>query len=100
MNNDNEEIKERIEHRDALIAIRDILTDSSGRFFMKYLFKHLEVGRLPELGLEGNILYDKLGFLRAGNAIFSLVCEANPQVASELLAENEKERHANLYGQS
>lgn len=95
-----EEIKEAIEHRDAILDIRAILATSSGRNFIKYLFKHLEVNELPQLGLDGPLLMDKLGFLRAGNAIFKLIAEANAQVAAELLAINEKERHAEIYSDS
>lgn len=95
-----EEVAEAIEHRDALLDIRAILATSSGRNFFKYLFKHLEVGELPQLGLEGSLLMDKLGFLRAGNSIFKLVAEADAQIAANILAMNEKERYAKLYSQS
>ena len=92
-----EERREAIEHRDALLDIRAVLVTTSGRNFFKYLFKHLEVGEVPELGLEGNILHDKLGFLRAGNAIYKLTAEANAEIAGSLLAENEREKNAKLY---
>lgn len=90
-----EERKEHLEHQEVLLDIRAVLVTKSGKSFFKYLFKHLEIGELPELGMEGNILYDKLGFLRAGNAIFSIVSEASPKIAAEILAENEREKHAN-----
>lgn len=97
---DQEEISEAIEHRDVLLDIRAILAISSGRNFFKYLFKHLEVTELPPLGLEGSLLMDKLGFLRAGNSIFKLVSEADAQAAASILAANEKERYAKLYAES
>lgn len=95
-----EEISEAIEHRDCLLDVRAILATTSGRNFFKYLFKHLEVNELPEIGLEGNFLMDKLGFLRAGNSIFKLIAEADAQVAANLLAQNEKDRYAKLYAEA
>ncbi len=92
-----EDYAEAIEHRDALLDIRAILASASGLRFLKYLFKTLDVTELPEIGLEGNLLHDRLGFLRAGNSIFKLVAEANAEIAGDLLAKNEKERYAKIY---
>ncbi len=92
-----EERREALEHRDVLLAIREILASPSGQMFFKYLFKHLEVTGLPELGLEGNILADKLGFLRAGNSIYKLVAEADARSACLLLATIEEEEYAKIY---
>jgi hypothetical protein len=96
---DKEELREAIEHRDALMDIRAILSTASGKRFFKYLIKNLEVGELPPLGIEGTLLSDKLGFLRAGNAVFKLTCEADFTVAATLLAEVEKEKYERLHGQ-
>lgn len=95
-----EEQKERIEHRDALLAIRQIAVTSHGRSFFKYLFKAFEVGNLPQAGLERDLLLETMGFMRAGNSIFKLVAEANPEVAGALLAELEKERYAEIYSEN
>lgn len=95
-----EEISERIEHRDALLDVRAVLATNSGRNFFKYLFKNFEVGHLPELGLEGQLLFEKMGFLRAGNSIFKLLSEANAEMAATILAQIEKERYAKLYSES
>lgn len=95
----NAELKERIEHRDVLLAINELLITKSGRFFFGYIFKHFDVLQMPEIGLEGQILFERLGNLRAGRAIFDLVAEANPKVAGELIAQTEKERHASIYGE-
>ncbi len=92
-----EEVKESIEHRDALLDIRAILATSSGTRFFKYLFKSFDVCELPEQGLEGEILHERIGVLRAGHAMFKLISEANHQVAANILAEVEKERYARLY---
>ena len=93
---DSEEIKEAIEHRDILLAIRSMLGTPSGRAFFKYLFKHFQVGELPEMGLDGTMLADTLGFLRAGNSVFKLVAEADAEMAGKFLAENEKEKYDRL----
>lgn len=91
-----EERQEAIEHRDVLLDIRSMLVLDSGLKFFKYLFKNLEVGEVPELGVEGNFLHDKLGFLRAGNSIFKLVCEADYEVSAKILAAIEKEKYERL----
>lgn len=92
-----DEYKEAIEHRNVLEDLRAILATNSGKRFFKYLFKHLEVAEVPPLGLEGNLLMDKLGYLRAGNSIFALAAEADSQIVGQLLAQKEKERHEALY---
>lgn len=94
-----EERQERIEHQDVLLAIRAILNTTSGYAFFKYLFKHLEVTGLPELGLDDKLLYDRLGSLRPGREIFKLVSEADAKKSSEILAQLEKERYEKLYAE-
>lgn len=91
-----EDIREAIEHRDMLLDIRALLATSSGKNFFKYLFKHFQVGELPEMGLDGTMLADTLGFLRAGNSVFKLVAEADAEMAGKFLAENEKEKYDRL----
>lgn len=91
-----EELKEALEHRDVILAVRAILATASGMNYFKYLFKYFDVAQMPQRGLEGNELHDTLGFMRAGNSIFKLVAEANADSASSLLAMIEKERYAEL----
>ncbi len=79
--------------------LRALLELEVGRGFIRYLFKSLDVGEFPPLGVDGPILHDRLGFLRVGNQIFKLASEANPLTAAELLAQIEKERCAELYKQ-
>ena len=97
---DDESFQEAIEHRDILLDIRLLLSNPAGQRFFKYLFKHFQVGELPEMGLDGVLLADTLGFLRAGNSVFKLVAEANTEVAGRLLAENEKDKYDRLRKQS
>jgi len=89
--------REALEHRDMLMDVRGVLQTSHGQSLFRYLFRHFEVAGLPELGLEGAILHDRLGFLRAGQSIFKLASEANPVLAGQLLAEVEKENYEKLY---
>ncbi len=96
----DEEVKEAIEHRDVLLNIRAILAIPAGKDFFKYLFKSFDVTELPEFGLEGMILAERIGFLRAGNSIFKLVAEADASIAGNLLAQNEKDRYARLYAEA
>ncbi len=90
----SEELEERTEHANALRNIDTIMSTPAGRGFMKYLFKHLDVCEMPEFGLQGEILHDRLGFLRAGNSIYKIACEANFEVAAQLMAQIEKEKYA------
>lgn len=93
---DEEERRIAIEHRDMLLDVRQILSSSSGQRFFKYLFKHFGAGQLPEKGLEGVDLHERIGHLRTGRAIFELASEANAELAGQLLAQNEKERYAQI----
>jgi hypothetical protein len=93
------ERKESIEHRDTLLAIAAILKTEQGQKLFRYLFKHLEVANLPERGLDNNTLQEYLGFLRAGNSIYKLACEAASEESSRILAKIERERYEHLYEQ-
>lgn len=89
----NEEMKERVEHRNMLLDIQAVLATKQGRSFIKYLLRSFEVGELPQIGLSGDFLMDRLGFLRAGNSIFKIVAEADPAMAGTLLGQIEKEKY-------
>lgn len=95
-----EELKDAVEHRDVLLHLRAVLATASGQHFIKYLFKNLDVGGVPELGLEGSLLMDRIGFLRSGQSVFKIVAEANADIAGQILAEIEKERYAELLSAS
>jgi len=90
---DQETQRERQEYMTALEDIKAVVYTKPGRTLIKYLFKSLDVGEMPEIGLAENILYDRLGFIRAGNSIFELVSEANPEQAALILAEIKKEKY-------
>ena len=90
------ENKERLEHRDALLAIGAIIKTSEGIKLFRYLFKSLDVKELPDPSMEGNILHEYLGFLRAGNSIYKLTCEADADAAASILSKLERERYDNL----
>src|SRR5690554_2457325 len=85
--------QEKIEHRDVLLAIGAILKTKEGLQLFKYLFKSLDVSNLPEPGLADRHLHEYLGFLRAGNSIYKLACEADFEIAASILAKLEKERY-------
>lgn len=80
-----------------LLNLRQVLDTDSGKHVFKYFLKHYEVGQFPEEGLDGIMLAEVLGKLRAGNAMFKLLSEANHGVAGSLLAILEKERYEELY---
>lgn len=92
-----EEIADALKHRDAILAIRAILATKSGMDFFRYLFEVFGVVELPEIGLEGQLLFEKLGFLRAGKSIFKLVSEADHTVAATIIAKIEKDIANELY---
>lgn len=97
VNEQNRQNKEALKHREAILAIQDILGTKSGKAFVKYLLESFDVGELPVVGLSGDFLMDRLGFLRAGNSVFKIIAEANPDIAGQLIAQIEKERYAQLY---
>lgn len=91
--------QEQLEHRDVLLAISAIIKTKEGQQLFNYLFKNFEVMCAPERGLQGNDLYEYLGFLRAGNSIYKLVCEANSEEAANILSKLERKRYEDLYEQ-
>lgn len=86
------EISEAVEHQQMLSDISAVLHTQSGFRVFTYLFKHFEYGELPPIGLEGDLLMDKLGSLRPGRALFRIVSEADPRMAGQILANIEKEK--------
>lgn len=89
------DVKERLEHRDAILAVSAFMSTQEGKNFFKYLFKSFEVTTLPDMVLEGNLLHEKLGFLRAGNSIYQLACQAASDEAAKILAQIEREKYDN-----
>lgn len=87
------ERQERIEHRDALLALASIAKTKEGQKLFRYFFKNFEVSNLPDRGMEEKDLHEYLGFLRAGNSIYKLVCEADPEIAATILSKLERERY-------
>jgi len=86
------ETREALEHQQMLNDIASTLNTGPGLRVFIYLFKHFEYGELPPLGLQGDLLLDKLGSLRPGRALFRIVSEADPMMASKILANIEKEK--------
>ena len=85
--------QESLEHRDVLLAIAAIIKSKEGINLFKYLFKNLEVACLPDKAETDNFLHEHLGFLRAGNSIYKLACEADYEVTANILARIERERY-------
>jgi hypothetical protein len=91
------ERQEAIEHRDVLLAIGALIKTKEGQQFFKYCFKNFEVGNLPDKSASGEFLHECLGFLRAGNSIYKLACEADFEEAARILAKTERERYEDKY---
>jgi hypothetical protein len=90
------ERKENIAHRDVLLSIGAILATKEGKELFEYLFKNLDVAQVPEIGMQGMDLHDYIGFLRAGNSIYKLACEAAYETAASIIAKIEKEKYDEL----
>lgn len=90
---EEKERQENVEHRDALLAIASIVKTKEGQKLFRYLFKNFEVANLPDRGLDEKDLHEYLGFLRAGNSIYKLVCEADADIAGNILSKLERERY-------
>ncbi len=93
--NVTEEQKQRALYQAALQDVKRILGTDYGQRFLKYLLESLDFGQYPDIGTPENILYDKLGFLRAGQSVFQLIAVADPELAGYLVGQIEKGRYAN-----
>lgn len=93
MSNFEQERLEYAKHQDALMNIRGLLQTKEGQKFVKYLFESLGVGELPEIGVTGEMMHERLGLTRAAQSVFSLISQANAEIAARLLAEIEREKH-------
>lgn len=89
-------MRDRAEHQQALASIQAVVQTKAGKDFVKYLLKAFDIGELPVVGISGDYLMDRLGFLRAGQSVFKIVAEANPDIAGQIIAQIEKERYAEL----
>lgn len=88
-----DELRASIRFQEALQHIRAVLELRSGVALFKYLLKEFEAGELPPIGMEGSLLMDKLGSLRAGNALLDLLAAASPEKAAIILGEIKKEKY-------
>lgn len=57
------------------------------------MFKEFGVTDLPDPSMDGKILYEYLGHLRAGNSIYKLACEACYETTASLMAKIGKEAY-------
>ena len=81
------------EYEEVLNHIKVVCATVSGRKFIKYLFKTLDVGTIPDHSLPEAALRDQLGIMRAGMSIFELISIIEPEVAGNLLSQILKERN-------
>lgn len=81
------------EHERMLMDLQSLMSHSAGKNFIKYLFKNFMVGELPPISMEGAILHDYTGFLRAGQSIFEIASQADPTTAGLILSELQKEKY-------
>ena len=88
-----EEVKEAAAHQAMLLDIQQLLGTKAGKSFVKYLFFTLSVAEVPPLGMVDDFLRDHIGYLRAGNAVFNIVAEANPEMAGTILGQIQKEKY-------
>ena len=88
-----QERQKRLEHQNVLLAIGAILKTSEGWQLFKYLFKNFDVGKLPDIGMQPELRDEYLGFLRAGNSIYQLVCEADNEMGASILSKIQRENY-------
>lgn len=91
--------REQIEHRDVLLAIASLIKTKEGNQLFSYLFKNFEATNLPDRTMQGEVLHEYLGFLRAGNSIYKLACEADSEMAASIIAKIERKRYEQIYEQ-
>ena len=88
----DQERQEHLEYRQVLLDIQAVLETKQGQRFISYLFKHLEVGELPAINLDPELLRDRLGSLRPGALVFDLISAADHRMAGIILAEIKKKK--------
>ena len=88
--------QEALEHRDVLLAIGAIIKRPEGVKLFRYLFKNFNVADLPDSDMEGKILHEFLGFLKAGKSIFEVACEADSTIAASILSNIKRENYDKL----
>ena len=81
------------EHDMMLANLKIILSRPEGKAFMKYLFKHFGIAEGPPVGPDTTILYDMIGFNRAGESIFNIAAQADQLTTGILIAEIQKEKY-------
>ena len=88
-----EERKTRVKEETAILDVQAILSTKAGRSFIKYLFDSLGVGECPPEGLLEPYLREQLGLYRVGQSVFNLVSQANPEIAGQIFAQLQREKH-------
>mgnify|MGYP000541178932 CR=1 FL=1 len=82
-----------VEHTAVINALQNILATKDGKVFAKYIMKVFDINEPPAIGMAGEMLQNHLGFLRAGNSVYKLFCQANIAIAGEIIAQIEKEKY-------
>lgn len=88
----DQEKEEALEHAEIKKSIGAVLSSPHGKRFIKYLFKSFSVGEFPPVGMTDKDLLEYMSYLRAGNSIYKIVLESDPDLTGFLITEIEKER--------
>lgn len=84
---------EGVEERDALLSVAAVMKTKEGEKFFRYIFKSFEVLNLPPKEMKGEELIEYLGFLRAGESIYKLACQADFERTAVMMSKLERERY-------
>jgi hypothetical protein len=77
-----------------LMNLKTVLDTQSGTELFKYLFKHFMVTETVPIGLPDEVKNDWLGYIRAGQSLFSIVAQADAFKAGNIIAETTKEKYS------
>ena len=88
------------EHEHMLQDLSLILASAQGQNFIKYLMKHFGVAELPEINIPDKLRDEYIGFLRAGQALFEIVSQADNIKAGLILAQIQKDKYDDAKAQN
>lgn len=86
------DVIDKSNHEQILKSIQVLMSMPHGKRFIKYLFDAFSVGKMPPVGIYGEMLIDQIAYYRAGNSIYQICLEAAPELTGSLIAETIREK--------
>lgn len=95
MTEQERELIEQAKYQSVLKSVQVLMSYPHGKNFLKYLFDNFQVGKVPPVGLYGDVLIEQTSFYRCGSSIYQLCLEASPELTGSLIAEMKRDEEKN-----